>query len=112
MANAAFRGKGRGTTRRITLENRNAWKTLAFDLRENRIATGEERHIGNDVAHVATLRNQRLSVHAALEAIVDPVLDDLNSSHARPVLRESRVNADPGHRVTPRAVIGVAAHAL
>src|SRR5688572_28923933 len=112
MTDAALRSKRCGSTHRIAFEHWHPRETLALDLREDRIAVRQKRHIRNDVAHVAALGDERLAVHAPLEAVVDPVLDDLDASNALPVLGESRIDADPWHRVTPRPVFGVTAHAL
>src|SRR5690606_27129230 len=97
---------------RVALVRRHRRYALPLDLRAHRVTEGEKRHVRDDVTHVAALWIEGPPVHTPLEAVVDPVLDDLRAAGATPVLGEPRVDTDPRHDVLLRAIVGMAAHAV
>src|SRR5437764_590050 len=64
----------------------------------------QEPQVGDDVPHVGAVGRERLAVHAAPEAVVDPVRERFDCGAAGPVLRVAREHAHPG---AARAAAGV-----
>ena len=61
--------------------------------------------------HVASGSDERFSIHAPLEAVVDAVFDDIDLPAASAVLGKARVRADERHRVSQRSIGNVTVHA-
>ena len=67
----------------VALDRLELWNALALELTTRRVTSRQKREVGDDVPHVAPGRIERLAVHAALEAIVDPVLEEIDVAAPR-----------------------------
>lgn len=111
MAPGTGRFEYRHAAPEITVCRVQPGEPLSFHFGADRDPGREKREVRDDVTHVAAGRVQGLSVHAAAEAVVDAVFDQVDFAAARTVLRESRVAANPGHRSGLQAVVEMTAGA-
>src|SRR2546422_10974856 len=69
-------------------EGLDAEESAPRDGRARRHAAGQPRHVRQHRTHLFAVPRQRLAVHGALEAGVDPILEILDSGAAAGILRE------------------------
>jgi len=89
----------------ISLYGSQSRKALTFHLRANRNSVGEKCEVSDNIAHVPAVGAQATAVHAALEAVVDPVLDEIDFTAAFAVLGKARVASDPRHRIAAQSAV-------
>ena len=80
---------------------------MALYLRARRNAARKERHVRDHVAHVRTTSVDRTTAHAALEAVVHAILQQIDSAAAGSILREASVDAYQRQCIFLRSVGGV-----
>ena len=104
VTSRAGRREDLSSPRRITNERVELWNALSLHLFPWRVAAREKRDVRDHVAHVAAFRSQRLAVETSFEAIVDPILEQIDVTASRPVLRKARIGAHERHRIGDGAV--------
>lgn len=109
MASHAGGSEYRHATIEITIDRFEPREALTFHLRADWNSAGYEREIRNDVSHVPPGWSERFAIHASLEAVVYSILDEIDLSAPGSILRESRVAPDPGHGVSAKPVVEMAA---
>src|SRR5438067_12542320 len=67
------------------------WNSLTVNARAGGNSLREKGEVRDDVAHLAAVGLERLTVHAALKAVVDPIFEEIDAATTGPVLREARV---------------------
>jgi len=111
MASRAGGSEYRHAAIEITIDRFEPREALTFHLRADWNSAGYEREIRNDVSHVPPGWSERFAIHASLEAVVYSILDEIDLSAPGSILRESRVAPDPGHGVSTKTVVEMAAGA-
>src|SRR5439155_18132283 len=74
-------------------EGLDAEESTPRDGHARRHAAGQPRYVRQHRAHLFTVPRQRLAVHGALEAVVDPILEILDSGAAAGILGEEPPDA-------------------
>ena len=97
--------------RGIAFHRRQPWEALALHLGADGDSRREKCKIRDDVVHIFAGGVQTPTVHAALEAVVDSVFDQIDFSASRAVLRKSRVAPHPRHGVATQTAVEVTAGA-
>jgi hypothetical protein len=111
VASRAGGGEYRNAAFEITTEWLEPDETLSIHLRADWNSIRQERQVRDDVSHVSPGGDKRFTVHASLEAVVYSVLDEIDFSASRSILRESRVAPDPGHGILPKTIVEMTAGA-
>src|SRR5207247_7900340 len=76
----------------------------------DRYVARQEPEVRDDVTHLGAVARERRAVHAAAEAVVDPILDRFHCRAAWSILRIAGEHPHPGAALTT-AVVQVAADA-
>jgi hypothetical protein len=82
-------------------------ETLALHLYPDRHSARQKGEIRDYVTHVPAPGCECAAIHASPEAVVDPVLDEIDFAASGAVLRESGEGANPGHGVATQATVQV-----